>query len=206
MPNGFDTNQNCSQQIACISQGGYQFVGRYYNVNNPSKNLTHAEAHLLSAGGIALVAVWENGYPTKASYFTFQAGVNDSTSAYNYGSAVIGQPAGSAIYFAVDYDASAADIAGPIADYFRGVSQGFQTISSGNPIFKIGVYGSGNVCTAVLASGVAQYAWLSQSTGWGGSKTFANWNIKQGAVTTVCDLDSDLDQAIDGDYGSFTIS
>ena len=206
MPKGFDTNMNCSTQIACIQQGGYQFVGRYYNVNNPSKNLTHAEANLLSAAGIMLVAVWENGYPTKAGYFNYQTGVHDATSAYQYGMATIGQPAGSAIYFTVDYDASPADIAGPIADYFHGVATGFQAISGANSAFKIGVYGSGNVCTAVLASGVAKYAWLSQSSGWGGSKTFKNWNIKQGAVTTICNLDCDLDQAIDGDYGAFKIS
>src|ERR1700759_2608187 len=99
--NGFDTNENCSKQIACIS-ASYQFVGRYYNVNNQTKNLTHAEAAALSAAGISLVAIWENGYPTKASYFTHAAGVSDGTAAYHYGAGTIGQPPGSTIYFAVD--------------------------------------------------------------------------------------------------------
>jgi Rv2525c-like, glycoside hydrolase-like domain len=39
-----------------------------------------------------------------------------------YAAKTIGQPAGSAIYFAVDYDASAADIRNRIIPYFRAIA------------------------------------------------------------------------------------
>ena len=47
--------------------------------------------------------------------------VIDAISAYTQAKAV-GQPAGSAIYFAVDYNAPSSDISGAIDQYFRCVT------------------------------------------------------------------------------------
>jgi hypothetical protein len=210
MRKGFDSNVDLTRFAASLKAKGYDFVARYYNVNNPSKNLTLAEAHVLSSAGLGIVVVWENGYPTSYSYFNYEKGVNDGTSAYFFASNRIHQPAGTPIYFAVDYDASPAEISVGIFDYFRGLQDGFNTISQNNPIYTLGIYGSGLTCSTILNSGKAAYAWLAQSMGWQGSRTFTNYNIKQALDTTECSelggVSGDPDESPDDNEGSFTVS
>ena len=177
MKQGFDASQDLTQFAAGLVSAGYSFVGRYYNINNPSKNLTLAEAKALSAAGIAIIAVWENGYPTEASYFSHDVGVYDGTSAYYYAHKTIGQPSGNPIYFAVDYDASTADLASGIIPYFQGIADGFNAISSNSPVYPVGIYGSGLVCQALLGQNLATYAWLAQSSGWQDSSSFTGCRI-----------------------------
>lgn len=211
MKRGFDANRDLTPFAAGLKAAGYDFAGRYYNVNNHSKNLTLAEAQALTAAGISIIAVWENGYPTAAGYFTYQKGVYDGTSAYHYAQDTIGQPGGTPIYFAVDYDATATDISGPVMQYFQGVYDAFNTISSNSPIYSIGVYGSGLVCSTLLNAGKASYVWMAQPGGWGGSKTFSNYNLKQALQVTECTsikggVVGDPNTSPNDNEGSFTIS
>ena len=193
MAKGLDVAVNSTPQIGCLGEKGYAFIGRYYNTNRPSKNLTRAEAQALSAAGITIVVVWENGFPTTAGYFSHAKGVADATAALGLASG-IGQPAGSAIYFAVDYDALAADVSGPVTAYFQGVKSVFDAA----PVqYAAGVYGSGATCQSLLNAGLVTFCWLSQSTGFRGSKTFAAFNIKQGPEATICTMDADADEAPD---------
>ena len=196
---GCDASSACDDTtIACLQQNGYSFIGRYYSdtTHISGKKLTAAEAQLISAAGIDIVAVYEDG-PTSYSYFSASRGTQDANGALAQALSV-GQPDGSAIYFTVDYDATASDIAANITAYFQAIAETIGTQ------YIVGVYGSGNVCTAILASGYAQLAWLAQSTGWGGYHTFTGWAIKQGAEQSVCGLNSDLDQA-QGDFGAFRV-
>lgn len=211
MKKGFDANRDLTPFATGLKAAGYDFAGRYYNVNNHSKNLTLAEAQALTAAGIGIIAVWENGFPTAAGYFNYQKGVYDGTSSYHYALDQIGQPSGTPIYFAVDYDASAPDTSGPVTQYFQGVADAFQTISSGSPIYKIGVYGSGLVCSALLNGGKASYTWLAQSMGWGGSRTFTSFNLQQALQKTECPgikggVTGDPNASPHDNEGSFTIS
>src|SRR5437660_814658 len=202
MAKGLDVEVDCSPQIDCLTSEGFEFVGRYYNTNRPSKNLTLTEAQALSAAGITIVVVWENGFPTKASYFSNAKGISDATGALKMASE-IGQPEGSAIYFAVDYDASAADVSGPVSQYFQGVKGVFD---AADQQYAIGVYGSGATCQSLLNAGVVSFAWLCQSTGFLGSKTFTAFNIKQGPETEICGMDADRDEAPDvTNCGGFVI-
>lgn len=202
MAKGVDASVPCTAALACFKQNGIEFVGRYY-ANHGSKVLTLAEAQAISGAGLRIVAVWEDGSPTQASYFSYAKGVDDGTSAYHDAQS-LGQPVASPIYFAVDYDASSADISGPVNDYFRGIQAGFQAAAAGGPVHPVGVYGSGAVCQFMLGRRLAQYAWLTQSTGWTGTSTFAAWNIKQSAETKLCGIDVDGDQGA-ADYGGFTV-
>src|SRR5579875_2949202 len=93
------------------------------------------------------------------------SGYNDAITAYGEAKAV-GQPAGSAIYFAVDFNAQRL---APIERYFRGVAAGLAAAGGGRAEYKIGVYGSGVVCAAIKQAGLAQYSWLSNATAWSGS-------------------------------------
>ena len=207
---GFDANFSLAPIAACLVREGYTFVVRYYNVNTPSKNLTPVEARDLVRAGLRLVAVWENGYPNHAGYFNHATGVHDGAVAYHYGSQTIGQPFDCPIYFAADYDASEADIDGPVTAYFRGIADVFALISSrtpGQPVYRVGVYGSGLTCSKLLAAGLVTYTWLSQSTGFRGSRTFHDYNLKQLAEKIVCEKKGDPDETNPPrDPGTFVVA
>ena len=198
--NGCDSSSACtSDTITCLQQKGIQFVGRYYSrtTHITGKKLTASEAQLLSASGIDVVAVYEDA-PTAYSYFSADRGTADAEGALAQ-AADVGQPEGSAIYFSVDYDASNSEIAANINAYFAAVAAAIGTK------YRIGIYGSGAACTAMMTAGFAQLAWLSQSTGFNGTKTFTQWVIKQGAEGSICGLNSDSDVA-QGDFGGFRVT
>src|SRR5215467_905302 len=115
---GLDSDVDLTPHIDCLSEAGFNFAIRYYNTLNPSKNLTLDEAQALVAAGFQLGAVWENGSPTHPSFFSHAKGVVHGTAAYHMAMDDIGQPENTPIYFAVDYDASAGDVAGVIKQYF----------------------------------------------------------------------------------------
>jgi hypothetical protein len=202
MSDGIDCALDCTKQAAWIKANGNEFVGRYYR-NSASKwtALGAAEAQALSKSGLLVVALWESASDV-IDHFSYTTGVDEGTSAYKEAMNT-GQPARTPIYFAVDFDCSNLQIAGGINDYFRGVAHGFDAISSNSPAYIVGVYGSGNACAWLLAHQRVTYTWLAQSTGWGGYKTFANWNIKQGPVQKK-PFDFDTDQA-KPNYGGFTV-
>jgi hypothetical protein len=190
MSRGISTNHNVGGQAACLKQAGIDFVFRYYSLttSQPEKRLTKPEADALSAAGLQLGVVYEDG-PTDPSYFSKSRGQQDGKNAYHYAS-LLQQPTGSAVYFAVDYDASPADVQGPITDYFNGVAQGLTAASGGAPSYEIGVYGSGLVCGSIRSNvaGVT-FAWLAESTGWANSSTYTNWDVKQIVATSpLCAL------------------
>jgi hypothetical protein len=198
MPKGFDTPNSCTALAGNIKASGYDFVCRYYS-DNPRKNLTAPEAAALSSAGLSIVAVWEDN-PTADAYFTHARGLDEGTRAY-YMALTVGQAAGSAIYFAVDYDPDPIVIGGAIADYFQGITDGFAAMArGGTPAYAVGIYGSGAVCGA----GLAAYGWLAQATGWRGTSGFTGWNIQQGRGGTFLGIGVDLDDAA-GDYGAFTV-
>jgi hypothetical protein len=209
MKKGFDCNVDLSNFASGLATAGYGFVGRYYNINDQSKNLTASEAQKLTAAGLRIVAVWENGFPTSPDYFSYNQGIEDGTAAYQYASTTINQPASTPIYFAVDYDASQADVNGPISDYFKGINYGFSNIANNDPIYEVGVYGSGLTCSTLLEAELVSYCWLAQSMGWQGSRTFTEYNIAQSLQATECEslggVCGDPNESPLGEEGSFTV-
>jgi hypothetical protein len=197
---GCDASSACTEStISCLRDNNISFVGRYYSdtTHITGKKLTAGEAQLLSSSGFGLVAVYEDA-PTESSYFSASRGIKDANGALAQALSV-GQPAGSAIYFTVDYDAPQSDIDGNITDYFAAIAATLGTQ------YVVGVYGSGNTCTAILKSGHARLAWLAQSTGWGGYHSFNDWVIRQGVEGSICGLSSDSDEA-QGDFGAFRVA
>ena len=206
MKQGFDAPENCSAEAEAIRAAGYRFVGRYYYdiVSHAKTKLTLAEAEALSAAGLYVVAVFENG-PDHPGYFSRAKGVSDGTAAFRYAADQIGQPFSSPIYFAVDYDASDADAGGAVADYFAGLAEAFAAESDTGETYPLGVYGSGLVCSRLLGSGAVTYTWLAQAGGWSGFQTFTAWNLKQGRTQTVLGLSVDLDES-QGHGGGFQVA
>jgi hypothetical protein len=168
---GLDTATELTRHAAALREQGYDFVVRYYS-HNAAKNLSLGEARALSAAGLLIGAVWETA-GTHASFFNRAQGVADGGAAFRMAQVTIGQPSGSAIYFAVDYDATGADIDGPVSDYFAGVKMAFAAAADGLSPYAVGVYGSGLCCDTLIDKQLATLGWLSQSSGFAGSKAYA---------------------------------
>lgn len=179
----------------CLQSAGVSFIGRYYtSIPDDPKLLTGAEAQSICAAGFEIVALYEDDGTT----FSAQFGKQNAQAALQLAQN-IGQPFGTAIYFAVDYDASADDLSGRIIPYFRAVNAAI------GGAYAVGVYGSGLVCQSLLGAELASYAWLSMSTAFRGSADFDRWNVKQSATTTICELSIDPDVAIPP-FGAFTVA
>lgn len=193
---GVDSVPDLAPKIPQIEKAKLAFVARYYS-RNARKTLTLAEAQKLSAAGISIVSIWEAA--AMAPLEGMLDGATDAGLALVQAKAVE-QPAGTAIYFAVDFDATTAQIAGPVTGYFKGVDMAL----AGK--FTVGVYGSGAVIAAMKAAGLAAYGWLSGAGGWNGSKDFDGWDIKQGlpADPYGFGFDIDADQAR-GDFGAWRL-
>jgi hypothetical protein len=210
MPHGISTNRRLTSLGGCVRAAGHTFVCRYYSrtTKQPQKVLTRDEALALTAADVQIVAVYEDA-PLNPAYFSRQRGRADAVGAVDLARAV-GQPAGSALYFAVDYDATADATTGAITEYFRGVQEG---LASRAASYVIGVYGSGRVCARIKDDlGLAALAWLAESTGWAGSSTYTTWDIRQAVSTTaLCGLPGGLhggyeDNVARGPFGAFGVA
>ena len=194
-----------ARDVALELKGSHlDFVGRYYR--DPASRwpaLSAGEAQAVSAAGMKLVALWE-WHSHDRAYFSYANGYWDATKAYREAKAV-GQPAGSAIYFGVDFNAQPADIAGPVDQYFRGVAAGLAAAGGSSQTYRVGVYGSGAVCDYLKGARLAQYAWLSNSTAWAGYGRFNDWNIRQTGRLALLSFDQDANEAR-GDYGGFRLA
>ena len=168
---GFDAAQDCSGILDKAQIVGVGWIGRYYSYNH-AKNLQASEAAAILAAGFNIVSIWEargNLY----SSFTEANGLREAAAALDQAQS-LGQPAGTCIYFAVDFDASRAQIAMAITLYFKAVNE----VLAGH--YLVGVYGSGLVCGSLADAGLAKFAWLAGATGWQGAQDFPRWNIRQG--------------------------
>jgi hypothetical protein len=184
MSQGISTNRRLTGKAQCLRTQGQSFVCRYFSrtTHQPEKRLLKAEADALIAAGLQIVTVYEDG-PTNATYFSKQRGHDDAVGAHGFAQE-IGQPAGSAIYFAVDYDATVMATEGLITDYFRGVLEGLSSAGGGTPQYAVGVYGSGRVCGRIKEQlGLVKYSWLAESTGWAGSDAYTTWDLRQSVAT-----------------------
>jgi hypothetical protein len=91
----------------------------------------------------------------------------------------VGQPADSAVYFAVDADFSAQQIQSAVVPYFESVQRVFSQAGGGTRYLAIGVYGSGLTCRLIGQLPFVSFSWLAESSGWRESSTFGAWSIKQ---------------------------
>jgi hypothetical protein len=200
---GIDLPIDASDVINELKGSRLDFVARYYR--DPASRwptLTASEVQRLSSLGLKIVTVWES-HSHQPAYFSYASGYSDALNAYRQAKTV-GQPSGSAIYFAVDFNAQAPDL--PLIDqYFRGIAAGFYAAGQGRPEYKVGVYGSGAVCDVVKRAGLARYAWLSNARAWTGSAGYMGWNIRQGGRFATLSFNHDSNEARD-QYGEFRLT
>src|SRR5258707_1814605 len=114
-------NTQSPATVAALKANNVAFVCRYYDASGgtSAKCLDAAEAQTLLAIGFEIFVVYETA-PTAVGYFSRAQGRTDGDAARAAAQGA-GQPAQCPIFFAVDYDASDADLSGPITEYFNGV-------------------------------------------------------------------------------------
>ena len=152
--NGIDCVTEIHQELAeGLKAAGVKYVGRY--LGNNWKSISKKEADVLIKAGLKIISIWEIN-PTNARYFTKDKGIADGKDASSYAK-LIGQAEGSAIYFAVDYDAQPSEMKA-ILNYFFGVRLGL------GKNYKIGVYGSYTVLEMLHSADSADCYW--QTAAW----------------------------------------
>lgn len=154
-----------------LYQDGYRYVGRYLSgfagtgSNRRPKYLTRSELNTLFNAGLKVFAIFQEGAVTPTK-FTTALGRSDATKAIATAIS-LGIPEGEIIYFAIDRDMTDAQITSYAIPYFMGIKAAMSNY--GNK-YRIGIYGSRNVCTRVAASGGSVSSFVSDmSTGFSGN-------------------------------------
>jgi hypothetical protein len=148
MAKGFDCATPLTQDTALLFRADdFEFVCRYL-VPSGWKRLTKEEAEAISAAGLQIVSVFETS--ASRALGGRNAGIADGTAA-KQAAYTVGQPAGSRIYFAVDFDATPSQM-GAVLDYIKAASEA-------TPEFLTGVYGSAAVVEAAMSAGVCSGFW-----------------------------------------------
>jgi hypothetical protein len=148
------------------------------------KTLTSAERDLILSHGLNILIVFQHFNECVETWLDERRAAYDARRALELARA-LSQPEGTAIYFGVDgadekfKERGEADHGmAHIASYFKTI--GAYLRSAG---YKVGVYGSGYACRVVKDErGLADYCWLSQSTGHSESASYARngrWTLKQ---------------------------
>ncbi|MCM3031755.1 glycoside hydrolase domain-containing protein [Niallia sp. MER 6] len=146
MARGFDCATKLNTKSAsALKKEGFDYTARY--LGNSWKTFDKTEAEAISKAGLKLISIFQKS-ADRAAYFTEAQGKADGLEAVKAAKAV-GQPPGTAIYFAVDFDARSSAMPSILA-YFNGVKKTFET-------YKLGIYGSYAVMLAV--KGKADYYW-----------------------------------------------
>jgi hypothetical protein len=165
-----DTHSNVSGSLALLKAKGVGVVGRYYS-SIASKRLTRAELELIDAAGFQIFTIFEDDGD---SLLTADMGRCHAQIALEQAAAV-GQPHGSAIYFALSGGLTTQHL-NDITEYVSGLKERLRGL------YKLGVYADALICAALIDAGVCDYTWLSASRGFDGSKqVYASrrWTLAQ---------------------------
>ena len=165
---GFDCYAGVLSAVALAkaAQAGCKFFIHYYG-GSSGKDLTKASAIATTQAGMMVGAVYEAG----GAEFSAEQGEEDAKAALEF-AAHVGQPTGSAIYFAVDTGIIATE--GVLA-YFGAIAGILRPAG-----YKVGAYGPGAVLADTLKAGTVDYDWLGGALGWPGSRTYQEPAIAQG--------------------------
>ncbi|MCH4008502.1 glycoside hydrolase domain-containing protein [Companilactobacillus sp.] len=188
-----DTSTQLNErQIVLLKKYGFYVVGRYLTgtvgvgAQRRNKNLTNTEIAKINKAGISIFPIYQDG-GWDQSYFTSGQGAKDARLARS-AALKLGFPTGSTIYFAVDVDIEGGNIQGSVIPYIRAVRENLYD-------FKIGIYGTRNVCSSALKAGYAKSCFVSDmSTGYSGNLGFKmpnNWSFDQFIEYSIGDLPID---------------
>ena len=177
-----------AEKAKTLFDNGYRYVGRYlsgYIASGASKALSREELQIAFNAGLRVFPI-QQASANKVSYFTEAQAVTDCDSAYEHATN-LGIPRDTVIYFAVDCDPQDTDITSNIIPYFKKVFETMKNTKNGK--YKVGIYGTRNVCSRVSDKGYAVRSFVSDmSTGFSGNLGFTipnNWAFDQFATVTI---------------------
>jgi hypothetical protein len=210
-----DTPWNAAGHAEALRATGIETVIRYYNFANsrtlPEKALTLAEAQALCGAGLRIGVVFQQRQNQERD-FSHEQGLRAGRRAFELARQAIGQPPGSAIYFAVDFDADAAAVERAVMPYFEGVHAAFEDTGGRAAGYRLGCYGSGLVVRLLRDAGLIECVWLSMSRGFretGQRLEEGDWHLNQvPPAQSLLGLGIDFNEANpDGrDIGDFVIA
>ena len=203
--NGLDTNAVCAPFARQIAGDRFDFVVRYYRPDSVS-GLSKDEARALVGAGLSLAVVFEGATRAKPAHYGAAQGAKDAMAALRQAER-IGQPAGSAIYFAVDTDMLLDGVTNRAVPYFTAI----RAVTDAAVVeYRVGVYGSGLVCETLKRRDLVDFTWLSGRTGWIGHADYAGKAdlLQVLPEMRICNgqLVVDRDYARAADFGQFSLS
>lgn len=170
-----------ASKVSTLYNAGYRYVGRYLT-NVPGgrdKMMTINEFRTISEGGMRVFPIFQQGNEYKDHFSEAQGEIDAKLAVEAAKNIYIGQNA--TIYFAVDYDFMDYEVKERVIPYFLGVNSVMHEIYKDE--YKIGVYGSRNICTRVSNQGFATSSFVSDmSTGYSGNYGYpmpTNWAFDQ---------------------------
>ncbi|RCX20395.1 peptidoglycan hydrolase-like protein with peptidoglycan-binding domain [Fontibacillus phaseoli] len=179
-------------QVATLVNNGFKVVGRYLTGNVATSNggvtskaMTPQELAIIFGAGLRVFPIYQDG-GHRASHFKEGQGTVDAYKAH-LAARNLGFGTGTAIYFAVDYDAYDYEVTEKIIPYFKEIRSVFAKLGKieNMPVYKIGVYGARNTCirTSVELGLTTDFSFVSDmSTGFSGNLGFPmpdNWSFDQ---------------------------
>lgn len=206
MPEVIDTNRDLTPAvIARVKAAGVRTIIGYLTTNTAGEKIvTPVEAQRVADAGLRLGLVFEvYGGVGNFSHNDINT-VNGLAHASfaNRWAPLVGAPAGSVIWFAIDTDATTSQINALVVPYFKAIK------ATLDPKYRVGVYGCGAVCAVTLDNGSASVAWLSNAMGWNGSRAFLasgrhSLLQKLPAIIASIDTDPDVINPLKPDIGDF---
>lgn len=202
-----------TEKAAALKYGGYSVVGRYLTgtANGISKALTVSEIQIIFNAGLAFFPIYQAGGANNA-YFGSAQGTVDAKAAIEAAES-LGIPSDTIIYFAVDYDALDTQINSNVLPHFQAINSYFS--SAVTTSYRIGIYGSRNICTSVCDAGYAVSSFVGDmSSGYSGNLGYQmpeNWAFDQFYTTTVgsgsglIEIDKDAYSGRDTGIANFAI-
>jgi hypothetical protein len=198
-----DADFDVSPYLAQLKSAGVKTIGRYYDraygtgigescYHHPLKTLTKAELTAIENAGLSVFVVFQHCGAQCANFDlqnkeTADKGRKDAEAAVRLAHE-LGQPAGTPIYFAIDFDPTPGrDNKVPAARIWPSIEAYFDQVNDvlGKTRWQVGVYGAGITCQRLKTSGKAKYFWLSSSLGHLGSPDFFNggqWHLFQNVI------------------------
>lgn len=199
---GFDATdgRQIVRALDKIEMAGIGFIGRYYSASH-WKVLTPIEAVAISGRGISIVSAYEDKGGADHSIpesFNSARAKRDADRALQQANDC-GQPPSTTIYFCVDCDPDAVELATYVIPYFKALDV--------SP-YNVGVYGSGLVCTVLQSRRLVHHTWLGGAMEWAGSRSYASWNIRQGLPSDPYHFgfQIDPDEARGDDFGQWKVA
>ncbi|WP_445443072.1 glycoside hydrolase domain-containing protein [Clavibacter sp. km1a] len=184
-----------------LKDAGFSVVGRYLTDSDRpdalAKRIQDGELQAIFAAGLKVFPIFQEG-GTDATYFSYDLGVRAAGRAVDAADR-LGFLPGTVIYYAVDFDATRAEVETHLEPYFRGIHAELQRRGCA---YRVGVYAGRRICATLAAAHLTELSYVADmSTGWGanlGVRIPENWAFDQilehtiGAGDQAFDVDTNV--------------